>query len=277
MPISCTRNVSWPYQAPPRYCQQNHGTDRKQPQDATEILSFPVLIFLIIIQLGLITRYYCFQDKDESQSTRQLPCPLAAKTKADDSNILLAHKESLGFFDDISQREWQLMKDKVASIYPNTYRRLPYSELRFKSRLPANHFFQEQFEPNFYCRHERRMGRQGDGGKWVCDPHRIQNAKNCLVYSVGSNDDVSFEQAVKSEIGSHCEIHSFDMAKYTEVVEQTLGFGPQFTTMTLRPVFPAATSNCLQHGSTLCGYGCTSLHHPHSSVVLGLLHFLFLI
>ena len=73
----------------------------------------------------------------------------------------------------------------------------------------------------FACRHERQIGRHGDGGKWVCDPHRITRAKNCLVYSVGSDGDVSFEQEVKAEIGAHCEIHTFDMANYSEVVEST--------------------------------------------------------
>jgi hypothetical protein len=58
----------------------------------------------------------------------------------------------------------------------------------------------------------------GDGGKWVCDPHRLDDPQPCLVYSVGSNGDVSFEDAVKKEIGSHCEIHVFDMKDYSEVV-----------------------------------------------------------
>jgi hypothetical protein len=55
----------------------------------------------------------------------------------------------------------------------------------------------------------------GDGGKWICDPHRLANASDCLVYSVGSNGDFSFEKAVKAAIGQHCEIHTFDMADYS--------------------------------------------------------------
>ena len=50
--------------------------------------------------------------------------------------------------------------------------------------------------------------RLGDGGKWVCDPHRITEQKDCLVYSVGSNNDFSFEMAVLKDIGPHCEIHT---------------------------------------------------------------------
>jgi Methyltransferase domain len=89
------------------------------------------------------------------------------------------------------------------------------------NRPPA--WFQNNYEPEFGCRHERRIGRLGDGGKWVCDPHRITYQKNnkkkkddCLIFSVGSNNDFSFEAAVQAEIGSHCEIHTFDFTNYTE-------------------------------------------------------------
>ena len=54
----------------------------------------------------------------------------------------------------------------------------------------------------------------GDGPKWVCDPHRIavsaNTTKGCLVYSIGSNNDFSFETAVHDHISEKCEIHTFD-------------------------------------------------------------------
>ena len=49
----------------------------------------------------------------------------------------------------------------------------------------------------------------GDGPKWICDPHRIHK-KNCLVYSIGSNNKFEFEQSVLDEISPDCEIHTFD-------------------------------------------------------------------
>jgi Methyltransferase domain len=73
----------------------------------------------------------------------------------------------------------------------------------------------------------------------VCDPHRLKSrSKNdakpnttgavsssslpppppCLVYSIGSNGDPSFEQSVRQEIGPHCEIHVFDMDNYSRKV-----------------------------------------------------------
>ena len=41
-----------------------------------------------------------------------------------------------------------------------------------------------------------------------------------MVYSVGSEGDASFESAVLAEIGSHCEIHTFDMGAYRAPVER---------------------------------------------------------
>ena len=66
------------------------------------------------------------------------------------------------------------------------------------------------YEPTFTCTHERRVGGLGDGPKWLCDPHRIQQQDSCLVYSVGSNNNFMFEEAILSTISDKCEIHTFD-------------------------------------------------------------------
>ena len=88
------------------------------------------------------------------------------------------------------------------------------------------------FEPEWVCEDEERLGswslrerfafppnrsRQhvrfrsyGEGGKFVCGAESVlRPRKRCLVYSIGSGDDWSFEQALKS-IAPNCEIHTFD-------------------------------------------------------------------
>lgn len=62
----------------------------------------------------------------------------------------------------------------------------------------------------------------------VCDPHRIKKlaeirkAKDpqhpgCVVYSVGSNGDFTFELGMQKEVGvGTCEFHIFDMGNYEE-------------------------------------------------------------
>jgi hypothetical protein len=74
------------------------------------------------------------------------------------------------------------------------------------------------FEPEAVCLTEERFGGErffafGDGPKFVCAVDYLRESyKNrndtCLVYSVGSYNDVTFEKAVKEYIG--CEIHTFD-------------------------------------------------------------------
>lgn len=143
---------------------------------------------------------------------------MVADTKKSDSEdtdkFELARRESLGFFDDIREDEWKLLQNKVRSVYPNTK-----GDPRQGSQL-SSVWFQNHYEPDFACRHERRIGSLGDGGKWVCDPYRISKKKDCLVYSVGSNGDASFEAAIQKDIGQHCEIHTFDFGDYNETVVQ---------------------------------------------------------
>lgn len=71
-------------------------------------------------------------------------------------------------------------------------------------------FFQRNWEPSYACFTAVRLGCPGDGGKWVCDPDRyLGGGEPCVVYSVGSNDEFSFERAVHA-MNPRCEIHSFD-------------------------------------------------------------------
>jgi len=66
----------------------------------------------------------------------------------------------------------------------------------------------------------------GDGPKWVCDPHRITKLAKarkaqepthpgCVVYSIGSNGDFSFELGLQNEVGEGvCEFHIFDPGNF---------------------------------------------------------------
>lgn len=43
----------------------------------------------------------------------------------------------------------------------------------------------------------------------MCDPEKLRSNPACLVYSVGSNNEFSWESAILN-IAPHCEIHVFD-------------------------------------------------------------------
>eukprot|EP00045_Choanoeca_perplexa_P014800 m.176446 g.176446 ORF g.176446 m.176446 type:complete len:371 (-) comp16799_c0_seq1:81-1193(-) len=76
-------------------------------------------------------------------------------------------------------------------------------------------YFQINFEPSLSCSSEQRLGPAGDGGKWVCDPHRIpqlyaNRSEACIIMSIGSNNDFGFEESMHAAFGSLCDIHTFD-------------------------------------------------------------------
>mmetsp|Transcript_20630 Transcript_20630/g.50525 ORF Transcript_20630/g.50525 Transcript_20630/m.50525 type:complete len:307 (+) Transcript_20630:194-1114(+) len=92
-----------------------------------------------------------------------------------------------------------------------TQRRAEKSTPKQRARKTLAKYWQTFHEPEFACSFEKRLGRTGDGGKWICDPHLIKNGPedDCVVFSIGSNNDFSFEEAIHSELPG-CEIHTFD-------------------------------------------------------------------
>ncbi|KAJ1623149.1 methyltransferase domain-containing protein [Pavlovales sp. CCMP2436] len=70
----------------------------------------------------------------------------------------------------------------------------------------------DAYEPLWSCEERERVGAgtryatTGDGPKFVCGVETLKQP--CLVYNIGSNNDVSFESAIHAHTG--CEIHTFD-------------------------------------------------------------------
>lgn len=75
---------------------------------------------------------------------------------------------------------------------------------------PTGTWYQNNVEPSFTCAGEERLGKQGDGGKWVCNPGALAKKPTCLVYSIGSNNKFDFESALLDNVSKNCEIHVFD-------------------------------------------------------------------
>ncbi|KAL7563642.1 hypothetical protein ACA910_013380 [Epithemia clementina (nom. ined.)] len=134
-------------------------------------------------------------------------------SETDNEDYSLASKHSYGFFNDVSIKEWKRIQMNVKAMQPN---KCPSCA----GGYGPGAWFQNNYEPEISCRHEQRIGKLGDGGKWVCDPHRIAEKQDCLVYSVGSSGDFSFEEHVFSKIGRHCEIHTFDPGNYGGIAER---------------------------------------------------------
>lgn len=71
------------------------------------------------------------------------------------------------------------------------------------------------FTPASYgCPHEmERIGRMGDGGKWVCGMSKFvasSKVKPCVIYSFGVRDESSFENEMLSR--TDCEVWAYDFS-----------------------------------------------------------------
>lgn len=134
-------------------------------------------------------------------------------------DFALARRESYGFFDDVGSYQWNLMKERVRERVNHNDRVLGHRSKILYLDEP-NAWYQNNWEPDFTCQHERRVGGMGNGGKWICDPHRIARMADergsCLVYSFGPLGDLKLEYGLHELLAEHrnCEIHVFDNSKH---------------------------------------------------------------
>ena len=77
------------------------------------------------------------------------------------------------------------------------------------SSLGENRLLWDLFYPDYNCPYGKsRHGRVGDGGKWICGARTLLSKPGCVIYSLGSNAETSFETDMALE--TECEIHVFD-------------------------------------------------------------------
>lgn len=157
-------------------------------------------------------------------------------------NSEIATKQSFGFFTDIRDSDWDILRRISSSrkkhVIPDDENFFFIADRKVKAqggKVP-NAWFQSHYEPDFSCMFKKRVGGNGlgDGPKWVCDPHRIveqsekRKQKNpdrpgCLIYSIGSCGDFSFEISMQKMLGINtCEVHTFDIDDYSGKVPKDL-------------------------------------------------------
>jgi len=77
---------------------------------------------------------------------------------------------------------------------------------------PSKNIFLDYFPASFPCPYEvKRVGRNGDGGKNVCGFSEIKKLPQCVVYSFGINDEVTFEKMILEK--TNCTIRMYDVIK----------------------------------------------------------------
>jgi hypothetical protein len=157
---------------------------------------------------------------------------LSSKLSIDDEDFSLAGDQSYGLLDGISNQAWKRLQNRVRTRNNHKYPNNPYE---FKDQ--ANQWYQHNFEPDFTCLYEERVGGNGDGPKWVCNPQRLNEISierhsdlghGCLIYSFGNPGDFSFEEGMaqfflddtgdNNFLSHSCEIHMFDVDDYSKTL-----------------------------------------------------------
>jgi len=145
-------------------------------------VSIAIIIFFVmcISMLAVINSYGFFSVSEEIDAENFIESPPPLRLFSDD--------------------------DKYAQMY--------FHERQMKRQVVSRdqigkRFFQRNWEPSYSCMVRMRMGSPGDGGKWICDPHHVLAGPNCTVYSIGSNGEFGFEEAVHNFNPARV-IHTFD-------------------------------------------------------------------
>ena len=129
-----------------------------------------VLVVLTVLQGNNETTSIYLSSLQSSQSSSSSSSSSSNnnndKSNADNDDFAMATYESYGFFTDIAAHDWTLMKQRVQDVYPNTIG--DPAALKQNRFIRASDFYQDHYEPEFACRHERRVGKRGDGGTQFC-------------------------------------------------------------------------------------------------------------
>jgi hypothetical protein len=82
--------------------------------------------------------------------------------------------DSEGFFDDIPEKAWrEVQSAHNLQMLSQGDRGSTRQHIDKLTTSPSADWWTLNWEPSLTCQAQRRIGRAGDGGKWVCDPHRI--------------------------------------------------------------------------------------------------------
>ena len=160
------------------------------------------------------------------------------------SDYNLAFEQSYGFFDDISNADWQQFYQAPAREARH-YRSPQHPNKGTKFPAQWNFFNWDRY---FNCPHLQKVGGLGGGPKWTCDVERLRavvqrrrrqqqqqqqqqdekkKKNHCLVYSIGSRGNFRWELGLVDALGADtCEIHVFDFGDYErpELVAKNIHF-----------------------------------------------------
>ena len=136
---------------------------------------------------------------------------LTNTSKKSNVSTTLAYQQSFGFFDDIPDAAWKRIQARARTtpLYSSSSSMLAAPDDN-TAKSQAGWWYAHNLLPVLNCFNMERVGGLDDGPKWTCDPYRLVQRPNCLIYSIGSAGQYQWEQGLVQRLGSHCEIHVFE-------------------------------------------------------------------
>ena len=193
--------------------------------------SFWALVSIVLTMIGTCIQY--------NSSTWCIDSLLTFNIK--ETSLQLAYEHTYGYFHNIPNPEWE--QHYVQRVSQSEHYRYPQDHDRYASNQSASWIF-SNWDPFFTCPHVKKIGGLGGGSKWICDIDRLEKVierrkvydkfwsppksfieaspgkahtnrrhlhkPHCLIYSIGSNGNYVWEDALFDILGHECEIHIFD-------------------------------------------------------------------
>uniref|UniRef100_A0A7E4VZH1 Methyltranfer_dom domain-containing protein n=1 Tax=Panagrellus redivivus TaxID=6233 RepID=A0A7E4VZH1_PANRE len=120
--------------------------------------------------------------------------------------------------------------------------------------------FHNLLAPEVLCPNLFRVGRIGDGGKWICGPQFIADwKKKCVIYSFGINWDTSFETEIHGITQGKCDIVTVDSRRQNIPAKQLSAIGA--------PYVETAISSSTNKTSTTVSDLMKRFNHDHIDVL----------
>ena len=173
-----------------------------------------ILIVVLFGSIALPLLLFSFSNQSFFGELDSQPTPALVPS----TNILQVHK----WLDEIQLQTANLQVDKQdeltsclklwaekdAIFKANRNKRI--SMMRMNPKMWSNKRTFQAFTAEYPADMVIRIGSLDDGGKVLVNPFHLYTDRQCLAYSVGSNADFSFEEALLRISNRACEIHTFD-------------------------------------------------------------------
>lgn len=214
-----------PSRKPGRKREREREESSRVPRVALSLLVSLVPVWCIILQqpnTNTSTSILSAEDYFLATTTEQLKNKSKTYARVGESKNIstaMAYQQSFGFFDDIPDAAWQRLQVRARTT-PLYYYDDYYFGNSNGTTMTTNHdkavvhnagwWYAHNLPPVLNCFNMERVGGLDDGPKWTCDPYRLLQRPNCLIYSIGSAGQYQWETGLVQRLGSHCEIHVFE-------------------------------------------------------------------